>query len=338
MDQQLTTGTGLICEQHPTGNEMDQSFPPSTSTSRFGTPQLTNCQCRHQLALDFQYYTIAMENLKSNINSLRVNGLKDQSSHIMKKNQQRLADYTSLHQFPASSRPQKIVLKGLPISADIQDIKSDLENQGYIVGNKCYHKLGAFQKHSKTQLNSHPSQQTQARISKTRLQTSPKILKAHNIASKPINPDHKQYVSEEFKTLFIQGNRARKAWQFTRCPQDKRTLNNLQNKIHRKVRSLTNKTWENTLNSLSVKGGSLRGMSKALRKKRTPVSTLKGPNNIALSDSDKEESLACSLETQFQDNDITNETTDIILLTGSSRITFLTKIISMIPPDTTQTF
>ncbi|GFY78189.1 hypothetical protein TNIN_292721 [Trichonephila inaurata madagascariensis] len=102
MDQQLTTGTGLICEQHPTGNEMDQSFPPSTSTSRFGTPQLTNCQCRHQLALDFQYYTIAMENLKSNINSLRVNGLKDQSSHIMKKNQQRLADYTSLHQFPAS--------------------------------------------------------------------------------------------------------------------------------------------------------------------------------------------------------------------------------------------
>ncbi|GFY78190.1 hypothetical protein TNIN_292731 [Trichonephila inaurata madagascariensis] len=203
---------------------------------------------------------------------------------------------------------------------------------------KCYHKLGAFQKHSKTQLNSHPSQQTQARISKTRLQTSPKILKAHNIASKPINPDHKQYVSEEFKTLFIQGNRARKAWQFTRCPQDKRTLNNLQNKIHRKVRSLTNKTWENTLNSLSVKGGSLRGMSKALRKKRTPVSTLNGPNNIALSDSDKEESLACSLETQFQDNDITNETTDIILLTGSSRITFLTKIISMIPPDTTQTF
>ncbi|GFY70789.1 nucleic-acid-binding protein from transposon X-element [Trichonephila inaurata madagascariensis] len=34
---------------------------------------------------------------------------------------------------PPASRPQKIVLKGLPTSSDIQDIKSDLENQGYIV-------------------------------------------------------------------------------------------------------------------------------------------------------------------------------------------------------------
>ncbi|GFW10223.1 nucleic-acid-binding protein from transposon X-element [Trichonephila clavipes] len=32
-----------------------------------------------------------------------------------------------------ASRPQKIVLKGLPTSTDIQNIKSDLENQGYIV-------------------------------------------------------------------------------------------------------------------------------------------------------------------------------------------------------------
>ncbi|GFX81605.1 putative RNA-directed DNA polymerase from transposon X-element [Trichonephila clavipes] len=38
-----------------------------------------------------------------------------------------------------------------------------------------------------------------------------KILNAHNIASKPINPDHKQYASEELKSLFIQRNRSRKA-------------------------------------------------------------------------------------------------------------------------------
>ncbi|GFT76203.1 RNA-directed DNA polymerase from mobile element jockey [Trichonephila clavipes] len=104
--------------------------------------------------------------------------------------------------------------------------------------------------------------------------------------------------------------RARKAWHFTRCPQDKRTLNRLQNKIHTTVIALTNNTWENTLNSLSDDDVSLWGISKALRKKRAPVSALKDPNNIALSDFDKAEYLACSLKTQIQDNDIINETTD----------------------------
>ncbi|GFT81073.1 RNA-directed DNA polymerase from mobile element jockey [Trichonephila clavipes] len=104
--------------------------------------------------------------------------------------------------------------------------------------------------------------------------------------------------------------RARKAWQITGCPQDKRTLNRLQNKIHTIVIALTNITWENSLNSLSDEDFSLWGISKALRKKRAPVSALKGPNNIALSDFDKAEYLACSLKTQIQDNDIINETTD----------------------------
>ncbi|GFW02620.1 probable RNA-directed DNA polymerase from transposon X-element [Trichonephila clavipes] len=133
-----------------------------------------------------------------------------------------------------------------------------------------------------------------------------KILHAHTTASKPITTQHKRYVSEELNNLFIQRNRARKVWQFTCSPRDKRLLNNLQNKIHRKVRSFTNKNWENTLNSLDTEDGSLWGMSKVLRKKRTPVSALKGPTGIALSDSDKAETLACSLESQFQDN-IVNE-------------------------------
>ncbi|GFV00136.1 RNA-directed DNA polymerase from mobile element jockey [Trichonephila clavipes] len=44
-----------------------------------------------------------------------------------------------------------------------------------------------------------------------------KIVNAHNAASKPITTQHKHYVSEELRNLFFQRNRARKAWQFTRC-------------------------------------------------------------------------------------------------------------------------
>ncbi|GFU81822.1 hypothetical protein TNCV_2798351 [Trichonephila clavipes] len=33
----------------------------------------------------------------------------------------------------ARARPQKIVIKGLPISADIDDIKQDLSEQGFLV-------------------------------------------------------------------------------------------------------------------------------------------------------------------------------------------------------------
>ncbi|GFU83060.1 hypothetical protein TNCV_65301 [Trichonephila clavipes] len=98
LDNQLTTGNEITSEQQPNGNEMDQSLPPSPGISLPGTPLLTNCQRRHQLAQDIKYYTITMENLKFNIKSRRINGLLDESSHIMKEHHQRLANYSSLHQ------------------------------------------------------------------------------------------------------------------------------------------------------------------------------------------------------------------------------------------------
>ncbi|GFW73082.1 putative RNA-directed DNA polymerase from transposon X-element [Trichonephila clavipes] len=53
-------------------------------------------------------------------------------------------------------------------------------------------------------------------------------------------------------------------------------------------------------------------MSKELRKKKSPVYALKGQAGIAHTDSDKAEVIACSLEKQFQENNITNSSDYII--------------------------
>ncbi|GFU83038.1 hypothetical protein TNCV_65091 [Trichonephila clavipes] len=102
LDNQLTTGNEITSEQQPNRNEMDQSLPPSPGISRPKTPLLTIFQRKQQLAQDIKYYTITMENLKSNIKSRRINGLLDESSHIMKEHHQRLANYSSIHQITVS--------------------------------------------------------------------------------------------------------------------------------------------------------------------------------------------------------------------------------------------
>ncbi|GFX61773.1 hypothetical protein TNCV_1382711 [Trichonephila clavipes] len=90
----------------------------------------------------------------------------------------------------------------------------------------------------------------------------------------------------------IERNRARKTWQFTRDPSDKRVLNNIQNRIHRKVKAFQNKIWEDELRALDPDDGSLWEMSKELRKKKSPVYALNGQGGIAHTDSDKAEKSA----------------------------------------------
>ncbi|GFY57199.1 hypothetical protein TNIN_324331 [Trichonephila inaurata madagascariensis] len=91
-------------------------------------------------------------------------------------------------------------------------------------------------------------------------------------------------------------NRARKTWQFSRNPNDKRVLNNIQNRLHRKIVAFQNKTWEDELHALNPDDGSQWEMSKELRSKKTPVFALNGRAGIAHTDSDKAEVIACSLE------------------------------------------
>ncbi|GFT59831.1 uncharacterized protein TNCV_2496581 [Trichonephila clavipes] len=135
-----------------------------------------------------------------------------------------------------------------------------------------------------------------------------KILNAHARSSKPVKQHKHYYVSDEIKSLMKERNRARKIWQNTRNPSDKRILNTLQNKIHRKVHAFQSKLWADDLRSLDPDDGSLWEMSEGLRKKKSPVYALNGRAGIAHTDSDKAEVLACSLESQFQDNNISSDT------------------------------
>ncbi|GFU88011.1 probable RNA-directed DNA polymerase from transposon X-element [Trichonephila clavipes] len=124
------------------------------------------------------------------------------------------------------------------------------------------------------------------------------IINTHALSSKSIRSRNSYYVSDEIRQLMIERNRARKTWQFTRDPSDKRVLNNIQNRIHRKVKAFQNKIWEDELRALDPDDGSLWEMSKELRKKKSPVYVLKGQGGIAHTDSDKAElaGLVCSEE------------------------------------------
>ncbi|GFW42293.1 RNA-directed DNA polymerase from mobile element jockey [Trichonephila clavipes] len=132
------------------------------------------------------------------------------------------------------------------------------------------------------------------------------ILTAHGNASKPMIHREPPFVQGELKQLFRERNRARKLWQFTRFPLHKTELNRIQNKIKRKVGLYRQQLWEEHLTSLDAEDGSLWGTARAFRKKATPISALNGPNGVALSDTNKTDLIAKSLESQFQLNNIQN--------------------------------
>ncbi|GFS51906.1 probable RNA-directed DNA polymerase from transposon X-element [Trichonephila clavipes] len=132
------------------------------------------------------------------------------------------------------------------------------------------------------------------------------ILNAHASASRPFYHTEQPYVQGELKELFKERNKARKTWQHTRHPQHKTELNRLQNAIKRKIYHYRQQAWEDNLSTLNAEDNSLWGIAKAFRKKTSPISALNGPTGIALSDPNKTEVIAHSLEKQFHLNDIHN--------------------------------
>ncbi|GFU08884.1 uncharacterized protein TNCV_1317851 [Trichonephila clavipes] len=139
------------------------------------------------------------------------------------------------------------------------------------------------------------------------------ILNAHASASRPFYHTEQPYVQGELKELFKERNKARKTWQHTRHPQHKTELNRLQNAIKRKIYHYRQQAWEDNLSTLNAEDNSLWGIAKAFRKKTSPISALNGPTGIALSDTNKTEVIAHSLEKQFHLNDIHNPRKDEII-------------------------
>ncbi|GFW61067.1 uncharacterized protein TNCV_4872771 [Trichonephila clavipes] len=133
------------------------------------------------------------------------------------------------------------------------------------------------------------------------------------VPSRPFYHTEQPYVQGELKELFKERNKARKTWQHTRHPQHKTELNRLQNAIKRKIYHYRQQAWEDNLSTLNAEDNSLWGIAKAFRKKTSPISALNGPTGIALSDTNKTEVIAHSLEKQFHLNDIHNPRKDEII-------------------------
>ncbi|GFW82612.1 uncharacterized protein TNCV_3491841 [Trichonephila clavipes] len=158
-----------------------------------------------------------------------------------------------------------------------------------------------------------PQANSTAEIESQIRELSSEILDAHVKASRPMTHSEPPFVQGELKHFFRERNKARKLWQFTRFPQHKTDLNRLQNKIKRLVGNYRQQVWEDHLTSLDAEDGSLWGTARAFRKKASPISALNGPNGIALSDSNKTDLIAQSLESQFQLNNIQNPQKDQII-------------------------
>ena len=94
-------------------------------------------------------------------------------------------------------------------------------------------------------------------------------------------------------------NRLRRQWQVTRDPTLRAEVYRMQRSVTRRLNEWRNDQWSATLESLNPEDQSLWRMAKRVMRVPTPSSPW-SPRGIALSDSEKAEALADTLETQFQ--------------------------------------
>jgi hypothetical protein len=95
-------------------------------------------------------------------------------------------------------------------------------------------------------------------------------------------------------------NSLRRQWQLTRDPALKAEVNRLQRSVSLQLQEWRNDQWSDTLESLRPEDQSLWRMTKRMMRVTKPTPPLVTPAGIALSDSQKAEALADSLEAQFQ--------------------------------------
>jgi hypothetical protein len=118
-------------------------------------------------------------------------------------------------------------------------------------------------------------------------------------------------------------NRLRRLWQLTRDPALKAEVNRLQGSVTLQLQEWRNDQWSDTLAALHPEDQSLWRMTKRVMRVTTPTPPLVTPGGIALSDSEKAEALADSLEAQFQpvadpSDPAVIETVDVALRASSS--------------------
>ena len=94
--------------------------------------------------------------------------------------------------------------------------------------------------------------------------------------------------------------RLQRRWQVTRCPALRAEVNRLQISVTRRLNEWQNDQWSATLESLDPEDQSMWRMTKRVKRVPTKPPILVAAGRIALSDSEKAETLADRLKTQFQ--------------------------------------
>jgi hypothetical protein len=110
-----------------------------------------------------------------------------------------------------------------------------------------------------------------------------------------------EYISlyEPLETLRLK-NRLWRQWHVTRDPTLKAEVSHLQRLVTHRLNEWRSDQWSATLESLDPEDQSLWKMTKRVMRVPTPSPSLVTPGGIAVSDSEKAEALADTLETQFQ--------------------------------------
>jgi len=111
-------------------------------------------------------------------------------------------------------------------------------------------------------------------------------------------PDH-------IKALIRQKRKARAKWQLTGYPNDKRTFNNLINKLKRQLQNHKNQTYDTFISNLDPSNGSLWKATKSILNHIEPAPPLRRPDNSKITDdAEKANVFAEHLATVFMSNDI----------------------------------
>ncbi|KAL3267675.1 hypothetical protein HHI36_024319 [Cryptolaemus montrouzieri] len=131
-----------------------------------------------------------------------------------------------------------------------------------------------------------------------------RIKEAERKATKMLAAGQKRPLPTHIHALIAEKKRAKKKYMRTMHPDDKRTLNNLNNKVKEEIRQMFNEKWDEKIEALTTEDQSLWKMAGALtgKKKRTNIPYLKREDKVAITNKEKADTFADSLEEQFKTN------------------------------------
>lgn len=128
------------------------------------------------------------------------------------------------------------------------------------------------------------------------------VQSAIQMSTKTVNILNNSQIGADIKSLIKQKRHAKKQYFRTLCPSDKRTLNNINNRLQRLLTSHFNQEWEDKLEQINDNSKPWK-IVRGLCKKRSSIPTLVDNNStIFATDSEKANAFSEKLVTQFSLN------------------------------------